>query len=411
MATPAATAAATTGSSHAAPAATGADAIVDDFLSSVASTLLPNVASACGWSKKRDLPAMLIKPIVRPSAVIFHAQTMVAGLYADMRAGRSSEEKAPDGPMADASSLQQQQQQHQRAAFLAVVFHTALGLKESLLSVTPSRFHSRQMFVDVASLLTLMRSFARFLEQEASSPSPSEAFLLDQLNLVLVELAVATVVLHPSLVSLRQVETILRRWQHDWEATSASAAHHESVGEPHANGPTPRVDFTLLSRHLHALWDCAPFDPDHAGAAAASESTTRTDDGHRSPSASAFFTLPLLAAGTRSAAHAMSNAAFPSCITQDLPIDLECDAVVLLAGDASESAPASGASSDSVGARRPSAGNLFTRPIAPSSLLRIIGMRHEMREDDWPELGEEDETRAKAMRSKLKQLTAQYALQ
>lgn len=350
---------------------------LDGLFHTLHASILPNIA-AFEWSKKRDLPPILSKRIVKPSPTIFHIKAFFTGLIADCDALPAA---------------------IKRHILLHVVFHASLGVKESLLSLVPSRFHSRQHFVDVASALVLFRSLAQYVESlfadaDANAGADANAvltvgassprFLLDQLNLVLAELALVVVVTHPTAMSLAHLARVLQRWETTWtdddnkdDAAAKSNATH-------------RIDCGSIAAQLDPLWNCDPFvthvpsEPSPSGGEHTPTNPLR-----------AFFSMPPLKPSA--AADATLNASFPHCIPQDLP--LECDAESLLAGarqrHASDATDATGA--------------FFTTHFSPSTLLRAAWMRHQLREDDFPVNTDEEETQASAVRAQINRLRLKWA--
>jgi hypothetical protein len=290
-------------------------------------------------TKKRDLPEILIKPIVKCSPVILHLNLWMKGVWKDLNGGVS---------IVVALNV-----------FLHTLLHVSVAAKEALLSVTPSRFHSRQHWVDLVTLMVLVRSWKRGVERLFSSSSspfidsllgPSApSILLQHIDLICLELGAAILITHRKAMTIEQLKELVKNWDQAWNKPSASPA----------SSSNNLIDFSSISQALDSLWNCAPF------------SMAREATGSALSFLSTFSTLPLLSGSTS-----------PTSITQDFP--LTCDASLVL--------------------RSP----VFSIHISPTNLLRLVHLRHEMQVDDYPELLPEDEMQAGGLRSELERIGGKY---
>jgi len=332
-----------------APATTGADvhAQLQSLLCSIA---------GFEWRRQRDLPPILCKPILRPSPPVFLLQSQLNHMLQQP----TRQAQAPAS-----------QQQHVLSCVRSLM-QLLQGAKETYLSLVVSRFHSRQHFVDLVALVRVGRAHRlawgqRVTAAAAAGEATAEAQdqpvvqLLQQVDLVLLELTMAVVLTHPTLLPLTSLAPLLRGWEARWKESAAGIADTASVSSPlsHHAEWTP-----LLQRHVPSLWDMEPADAPTADPAPATSGLAN------------FFRLPApqkisddaAAPATRDGNH------WP---TQDFPLP-SCDPLSLL----SSSSPA-----------------VIVLPRA--RLLRLVFLCHHFRENDFPALEEQEELQAKECRELL----------
>lgn len=330
--------------------------------------ILPSI-SAFEWSRKRDLPPILSKPILRPSAAVLLLQAFLRGVNTDAQANLNP-----------ASA---------RVVLLDLLVEVTESCKEiytSLGATTVSRFHSRQLFVDVASVFVVLRSAERawqkMTEREDAAAAVSSQDHLStaqsfcRVHTALLELACALVITHPTLMPLSDFPPLLARWEQSWTQQRASGP---SVSASVNAGETVAAVDALLSKQLGMLWGCeaAAF-----AAAAASSSAAASPP----PSfLSSFFSMPRLQlSGSDDAAAASAAGIAPDThwLSQKLELGSGCVPVEML------SAP------------------IVVASIPPARLIRLVQMRHQLREADFPELDANEEAMAAELRSHCARLAA-----
>jgi len=151
----------------------------------------------------------------------------------------------------------------------------------------------------------------------------------------------------------------------------------------------------LLAQQLGELWLCEPFALPHCPVPLPPASAAADSAGAQAASASSsspvpppsfldsFFALPRLRLTADVDAASASISSPFHWIGQDLPLS-SCTPLPLL----DES--------------------LVLRQLSPARLLRLVSMRHELRVDDFPELTEEQEQRAAAVRASVLRLQAAW---
>jgi hypothetical protein len=362
----------------------------------VQSLLSPLLCSITGfeWRRQRDLPAILCKPILRPSPPLFLLQAQLRSLLT-----------ATVTPASAAMSQQQQSQQLQShppshtAALSNVRSFVALlsGASEAYLSLgAVSRFHSRQHFVDLAALVRVGRvhlqawraraDSSRSDGQKGGKEAAQEASALimerelHRADLVLIEVAVAASITHPTLMPLAQLEPLLRAWEAHWSAAAAAGDAKEAAAVTQTAAAS---DFSkLLERSLPAVWNVEPASLPPAAAVAG--------DG-----LSLFFRLPapLLSSSSAAAASAVAGTAdngnnsnhWP---TQDLPLADSCPDLLSLLSNRS-----------------------LLQCVPPSRLLRLVSLKHHLRVDDFPPLAsEEEDMEAQRVRDNIERLQRTYCM-
>jgi len=349
------------------------------------------------WRRQRDLPAILCKPILRPSPPLFLLQAQLRSLLAATVTATAS------------STVSQQQQSQQlplqpHAADLSRLrsFVTLLsGASEAYLSLgAVSRFHSRQHFVDLAVLVRVGRAHLQAWraradssrcdgkngDNDAAQEASASALMereLHRADLVLIEVAVAAAITHPTLMPLTQLEPLLRAWEAHWSAAAAAGEAKEAAAAAAVPAFTQAAapEFSkLLELSLPALWNVEPASlPPSAGAAG---------DG-----LSLFFRLPapLLSSSSAAAASAFAGAADNSSNhwpTQDLPLANSCPDPLSLLSNRS-----------------------LLQCVPPSRLLRLVSLKHQLRVDDFPPLASEEEDKeAQRARDNIERLQRTYRM-
>ena len=410
---------------------------VECVLASWTAHVLPGLCSGVEWARKRDLPPILAKPVVRASPALFVMQAHLAGMMRD--ALLSSSASSPSSPPSSSVA-----RRHVCAQALLLV---ALSATECYLSLERvSRFHSRQHFVDLASMLVILRSFVRALEDHTSESSSNHngsnssndkeeaeqkqpqteqavlaaslsevadqsggssaptALVLQQVQLVLLELACAVVVTHPTLLPLSDLPQLLQSWEAQWAQNPgyAASAPAASLPENSPTPPPPRVDFSLLSQHLGLLWDAEPFAlPPAATAASAAAAASPLPPPLPTPLPSflsSFFSMPRPHFGAASSAASASSAAGSAVAVAvaAAPTDAEITALGVT--------PGSFWLTQHLQLGSCSALTLLLAPLVlahvpPSRLLRLVRLRHHLRVDDYPELQPHEDALAAQIRS------------
>jgi len=396
--------------------------------------LLPSLSGSVHWMEKRDLPPMLIRPIRAPSPVLLHAWAWMRGVARDM-AG-SVNDVATDAD--EASNICQRN--------CSAINHFALHLFESLKecyltlgtpvlddddeelfdSATssntsdavsslprfappplssfayPSRFHSRQHWVDLATLLLCARSCVQGMEgwcaesdvkqDGQGSVSWASMSAINQLHLVCIELAAAVLITHPKLLSLHQIDEMLQAWETQWmkESTGTTNPTASSLppssstsSSPASESPSiPSLTAQTMAPFAAAvapLWQCAPCRFERQQLLGFSDS----DSLH-----SFIFGMPTLFAVPKQADDDNSGQSQTETMQTNVTEDLTF--------------PVSAA--DALSLFLPSSSSSFSplhQHFPRRSLLRVVYHRRELREDDYPPLSEEEENVAKAIRQRL----------
>jgi hypothetical protein len=368
------------------------------------SLLSPLLCSITGfeWRRQRDLPAILCKPILRPSPPLFLLQAQLRNLLTATATVTAS--AAMSQPQQQSQQLQPQL--HADGDVLSRVrsFVALLsGASEAYLSLGDvSRFHSRQHFVDLAALVRVgrahlqawraradsnSRSDGKENNNEAVPSSASSSVLMDRelhrADLALIEVAVAAAITHPTLMQLAQLQPLLRAWEAHWSAAAAAGEAKEDAAVAAVTQTTAASDFSkLLERSLPALWNIEPASLSPSAAASG-------DD------LSLFFRLPapLLSSSSAAAASAVAGAAdngnnrnhWP---TQDLPLADSCPDPLSLLSNRS-----------------------LLHCVPASRLLRLVSLKHHLRVDDFPPLASEAEDKeAQRARDNIERLQRTYCV-
>ena len=329
--------------------------LLDGILSSFSTMIAPNLTDG-EWTRVRDLPPILMRPIQRPSASILHVKHFHIGLRADLF-----------------TLLPQVLARH---VMTHATLHAALVCKETYLTLRPSRFHSRQFFVDLAALVVIFRSMAQGLEAHlkatSSGTSPSthsltSSTLIDHLNLICAELVIGVIINAPNLLTLEQLTQVVESWTKRLQ----QQAQQQQAQQSSASTPAPgsiAADLAPLSQHIARLWNCEPTVMKPPSGAAASPSSSTSHLGLLAN----LFHLPAL--GRR-------HPADPIVTNIGQDVDLECsnpmDLLLL---------------------------PFVTHHLAPSQLMRLLELRHELRLADYPVLTEDQETQVETLRHAMQKL-------